>query len=823
MKRVILQASLGLLLLVCTKASLAQTYYVDNTKATNGDGSFANPWNNLASAIYGPATSGTSDVVVYFRQGTYYLNGVDSLIYIPSTRGGSGGHYFILRAYPGETVVFDGSRLKTAFGALASIAGASYVRFQGLTFANLQNVTAYGIYISGGGTNIDIRDCIFRNMLWNSDTAEAKFPTTSDPYISPIIVVGSGSLPAGVLIDSNRFVTIATGYYGNLVSTSGSVGTVTQTANVDSNVIAEGPRYQFYVSTGGSDTTGNGSKAKPYRTINFAVNGAGYDFSTTPPVLLDSNITIYLRGGIYYLTNPVYIGHNRGINGKSFTITNYDSEWVAVDGGNLTQKYSCIFIVDSASHVTIQNLDIRNLTDDSTLTQNGVKDVRYGIIIEGTSSYISILNNDLYNMQWTKDTTKARNPTGTDVLSAITVLGASNTPITNLLIHENTVHNIVPGYAEGVTVNGNVDSFEISDNEVYDVANIGIVAAGNYAWVLASYPSLLKANNQSRNGLIKDNTVYRCISPIALSAGIYLDGSRNVKVQGNESYNNGVGISVGNESDSSSSGGHTVISNDIWANLESGIYLGSTNLSSIVDTVVVKYNTFTNDYTIDPTLYNRANGRYGVLDSSAMGPEIVMNRIRHLTFDENDIYSASDNVLEFAYSQSNLVFTYNDYYTRHNNPCKAWFLRDTVGNGLAFKTDTTFNQYASETLLDTTSYLGGVAYDRHGCGTHSSAAARTALTGLAASMGQGADSLYEYPNPVTNGLFVRINSLTGGPVNVELLDMSGKVLLRQDRQLIAGINELGWSDVKRHGLAQGLYLVRVITPVGKAIVKVIVH
>src|SRR5579872_6917556 len=206
MKRTILQASLGLLLLVCTKASLAQlTYYVDNTKTTNGDGSLANPWNNLASAIYGPDTSSTSDVVVYFRQGTYYLNGVDSLIYIPSTRGGSGGHYFTLRAYPGETVVFDGSHLTTTYGALASIAGASYVRFQGLTFANLKSVTSYGIYISGGGTNIDIRDCSFRNMLWNTDTSEAKFPLSTDPYISPIIVVGSGSLPSGVLIDSNRF------------------------------------------------------------------------------------------------------------------------------------------------------------------------------------------------------------------------------------------------------------------------------------------------------------------------------------------------------------------------------------------------------------------------------------------------------------------------------------------------------------------------------------------------------------------------------------------------------------------------------------------
>jgi hypothetical protein len=293
-----------------------------------------------------------------------------------------------------------------------------------------------------------------------------------------------------------------------------------------------------------------------------------------------------------------------------------------------------------------------------------------------------------------------------------------------------------------------------------------------------------------------------------------------VTVTGNECYNDGTGVSVGNEQDSSTSGGHTVISNNFWSNLGPGMYLGSNNATSVCSNVVVKYNTDSINWTINPTLYARANGHYGTLDSSGQGPEMIMQRIQNLTVDENDVYSTSDNVLLFAFSQSGLVFTYNDYYTKDNNPCKAYFLRDTVGNGLAFKTDTTFNQYGQETGLDTTSYLGGVAYNRHGCGTHGTAVSPSMVSALGARLGGDSASLYEYPNPVTNGLFMHIVSAAGGPASLELFDVSGRMLLRQDVQLSAGSNDIGWSNVKQSGLTPGLYIVALVTTTSRTTVKV---
>jgi len=826
MNRQILLLCLCLSLQLLSKGLSAQrTYYVDITKTTNGDGSFSNPWNNLLSGMFGAPQADTSDVIVYFRQGTYHLN-ADTTLYIGSTRGGSNGHYFILSAYPGEQVVFDGSRLTTDWSYMASISGSN-IRLQGLQFANLANITAYGVYISGTGSNIELRNCTFNNMLWNTDTAEAKFPTSADKNIWPLYIAGSSSLPTNVLIDSCHFTLIAPGFYGSLVGQTGAPGTITQTANITANIIYYSPRFQFYVSTTGSDTTGNGSKAKPWRTINYAVNGAGYDFSTIPATLIDSNITVYLRGGVYTLANSVYIGHNRGQNNKWFTITPYPGEWVAVDGGGLTQKYASMFVIDSAGYIRISGLDIRHLTNDSTLTTvvGGVtlKDVRYGVVIEGTAHHIQIQNNDMYDMKWTRDTTKAKNPQPNDVLSAITVLGNTNTAINNLLIDNNTVHDIVSGYAEGIAINGNVDTFTVSANEIYDVANIGLVAAGNYKWVLESYPSLLKANNQSRNGLIKDNSVYRCISPVATSAGIYLDGSLNVTVQGNESYNNGTGISVGNEQDSSTSGGHLIISNNVWANLGPGMYLGSNNPTSTCSNVTVKYNTDSNNFTINPTLYARAQGRYGTLDTSGRWVEIVMNRIQHLTFDENEVTSLSNNVLAFVFSQSNLIFTYNNYHTKNNNPCAAYFARDLNGDGTAETVDTTFHQYARETGLDTTSTLGGVAYNRHGCGTTGASLAPAVLSAGALLLDNTADNnIRIFPDPVVNKLSIYVTQDAAGKVRLELWDLGGRPVLRKETVAAQGTTELGWSDIKQAGVVPGVYILRVTGPSQSITRKVVV-
>ncbi len=134
-------------------------------------------------------------------------------------------------------------------------------------------------------------------------------------------------------------------------------------------------------------------------------------------------------------------------------------------------------------------------------------------------------------------------------------------------------------------------------------------------------------NNFSKNGFIRNNTAYRNISPIAVSAGIYLDGSRNVLVENNESYNNGTGISIGNEQPNSISGYHVINSNVFRDNLTAGLYYGSTNTTSWVERCNVKNNTIKNNFIIDPVLRARANNMYGISNAADRYPEVNIYRV----------------------------------------------------------------------------------------------------------------------------------------------------------------------------------------------------
>lgn len=808
-----------------SQQATAQSYYVDNNKPTNGDGTIGNPWNSLAYAMYATTAPTTQDVVIFFRKGTYHFN-PDTILFIGSGKSGSAGKYYTLKAYQGEQVIFDGTGLTTDGAYMASISGASYIRLDGITFTNLKNITGYGLYVIGNSSNIDIRNCTFSNMVWNSDLTEASYPTPSDKNMYPVMITGSGSYPTGVVLDSNHFTTIAPGFYGDLVYKGPGIGTVTQTHTVETNILRKRPRTDFYVSTTGSDATGTGAKTNPWKTLNAAVNRAGYDFSTTPATLIDTALNIYLRGGVHQPTAAVYIGSNRGQNGKWFTIRNYPGESAILDGGLLTAQYASLFAIDSAKYLAIQGLRLRNVTNDSTLTTvvNGVayKDVRYGIAVLGNSAHIRIKQDTLYDMKWTRDTLKAKYPQPNDNLGAITVLGNGNSAMHDIVIDSNVLYDIVPGFTEAVTINGNVDTFTISNNYIHDIANIGIVAAGNYKWVLNNYPGLTKTNNQSRNGLITGNEVFRCLSPIAISAGIYLDGSRKVTVEDNDCYNNGVGISVGNEQDSSKGAGHMIRSNTLHHNLGAGIYIGSNNHTSWVDSTVVKWNTIEHNYFISPALRKKANYVYGIDSASQRWAEIVVNRTRYMTFEENEINIDSDIMTAFLFSQSNLIFRYNIYHTLHNNPCSVYFIKDTTtsnnggGDGIGDVFYTTFHQYVSNTCLDVTSTLGDSVYNPAGCGSTfaCNSFARSAAPALVPEKPIIANtSVSVYPNPAMDHVTVQVQQLVKGAVRLELWSSNGKLVQRQDLAVLdAGIHRI---TLNKGNVKPGTYFLRVIRGVGK--------
>jgi Right handed beta helix region/Secretion system C-terminal sorting domain len=800
------------------EAQTSVSYYVDGSLTVNGTGTAASPWNRIWYAINRTRDT-TKDAIVYIKRGTYTIDSTNFLtqLYIGSNNGGANGKYLVLRPYIGDEgkVFIDGQKLATTafFPNMLVISGAKYVKLQNLVFRSLKNTNGYVVNVQNA-QNIEIRNCAFDTLRWTNTSAEYGYPTVNNQskFIDAIYLANNSN----VTVASDTLRNSAPGW-GEFVRDAGGNTSISKSALVTTNVTAVASNY--YVALTGNDTTGSGSIAKPWRTIKKANDLAGINYTYSPSKLINAPVTIYLRAGTHKpIGTGIFIGSNRGTNNNWYTLRNYPGENAIVDGSSITQKFGALISVSDAKNIRIEGLKLTKMTNDSAL-QNalpsvGIKDTRFGIIVSGKSSNIVIKKNEIYDMAWTRNIAKQKIPEPNDNLNPLVVLGTTDTSLRNVVIDSNTVYSNVPGYSEAITINGNVDSFAINNNLVFDNANIGIVAAGNYQWIVDDLTFTVTApNNFSKNGFILNNTAYRNISPIAVSAGIYLDGSRNVLVQNNESYNNGTGLSIGNEQPNSISGYHVINSNVFRDNLTAGLYYGSTNPSSWVQYCNVKNNTIKNNFIIDPVLKARANNKYGVDSASQRYPEVNINRLRNSKFEQNTIESLSNFALGLFLTQSTDTFRYNTYFVISENACQAIFLQDKDNNGeIVAGVDSIYNsfhQYAKKSGYDQSSSCEGQTYNPNGCGT--TAVANTAGPLATELAGNSRISVTAYPNPVVKDLSIRLGMRLAGTANLQLLDMEGHLLFSQSQQLTEGVHQLTISNLKQRGLVAGIYLLRVRT------------
>jgi hypothetical protein len=207
--------------LVTVTAVIGAAFYVSTTGSDSNPGTISSPWRTIQHA----ANSVQAGDTVYVRGGVYNesvnISVSGSVIAGPIT----------FQTYPGEQAIIDGTGLVPSTSGtqgLINIANQSYVSIQGFEIRNYQTSSASaspaGIWVSGSGSNIQIRNNQIHNIVTTSETTGNAFG---------IAVYGTAA-PASldsVTINGNQVYALRTGN-SESVNVDGNVANFVITNNV---------------------------------------------------------------------------------------------------------------------------------------------------------------------------------------------------------------------------------------------------------------------------------------------------------------------------------------------------------------------------------------------------------------------------------------------------------------------------------------------------------------------------------------------------------------------------------------------------------------
>ena len=398
-------------------------------------------------------------------------------------------------------------------------------------------------------------------------------------------------------------------------------------------------QQNYYVNTAGNDDTGNGSYNIPWQTIQ---NGLDQ---------LSAGDTLNIMAGTY---NEKLFIEVSGTDENKIVIRNYNNDTVIISGEDIIDSEAVIEIYNQ-SNITIEGLFITN---------NEMLDSK-GILIEAKCNNITIRNNHIYNINFSKNASDV--VTEETNAQPLIVFGTeSQDPVMNLIIEGNSISFCRTGYSEALAVNGNVDGFEIINNYVRDITNIGIDIIGHEETSLQ--------NDQARNGLVKGNVILNCISDYATSGGIYVDGGKDLVIENNISCHNGYGIEIGCENIGKTTSNVVVRNNLFYDNEICAIAIGGFDYpdgsGKVIDCDILNNTCVKNDFAENGT------------------GEMYITYLENANIENNIFYLSGQNIIAYTeLSQVNLLMDYNLFYSLSGN-------FDTDWNGTQY---TSFSEFQTGT------------------------------------------------------------------------------------------------------------------------------
>lgn len=429
---------------------------------------------------------------------------------------------------------------------------------------------------------------------------------------------------------------------------------------------------QYYVAKTGSDSN-SGSASSPWLTIGHAALEA------------KAGSTVYVEAGTY---NESVLFANSGtasapivFNGQGVAIVDgtgvscCTTPAFASSNGFLCCNTQGLFTIGASSgvsHLTIEGFTIQNYKTASKT------DVPAGILIAGSGSGITILNNKVKNIQ----TTAGKNGNA----YGIGVFGISATPL-SVTVSGNTVTGCLTGESETTTYNGNVQNFVVSNNTIYDNDNIGMDAIGFEGVGPTGY-------DQAKNGDVYGNLIYNNSAFKNPGEGneydedgLYCDGCTNVTFERNTLYGNDLNIEAASENAGEVSSDVIIRNNLVYAANSCGISVGGYAKSGTGGS--------TNITIVNNSLYDNDTKKTG------SGEFQIQYRATGILFENNIVYTGAEGLFIYGYvSGSGITANYNDYYTTGS----------TTTFELNGKSYSSFASYQSKTGQDANSVFANPDY-----------------------------------------------------------------------------------------------------------------
>lgn len=391
----------------------------------------------------------------------------------------------------------------------------------------------------------------------------------------------------------------------------------------------------YYVSPTGKDTNA-GTLAAPWKTIGNAAK----------KVVQGDNV--YVRAGVY---EEIVNLTRSGMSGRPITFRSYPGERAVIEGKNqkVSDEQGLVNLTD-VSYVTFADFDVQNFTTTNK------KFTPIGILVSGGGSTIVVQNNRVSGIKnvgpdnESKSTAKQRNALG------VAVYGTNKSkPLDNVTIDGNELSNLVLGYSESLSVNGNVQNWFVTNNVIHDTNNIGIDAIGYEEKAEGRKKADDPNSDRARNGVIRGNLVYN-VSTLKnpaykerSAAGIYVDGGTGIVIENNKVHHTDYGIELASEHQNGTTSTITVRNNVIWNAAGAGITLGgSESGNGAAEDLKIVNNTL---------LWNNTDGNEGEIQ--------LQYHVQNALFRNNIVYAGPSNtfLVDPSKTKYKLDIDYNLYFS----------------------------------------------------------------------------------------------------------------------------------------------------------------